>query len=141
MPLMELPTEIHFEVLDKLDYVSLINFTKANQYLYSLRSEKLLSSSLTRWEQLSDTERDQFLEKFGTHPTGTWRTVDGDLLRRFNRLLPCYGCLKLRRQSGQFFCFRQSHGQFDMDGPLARNRRCNPCRKRSPTISRNLGCI
>lgn len=97
MPLMQLPTEIHLELLPTLDYESLINLTSTNHHFRSLRTDKLINSAFLHLEHVY-LERRLRIQKERGEPDHQLPQQELEKLDPVYRFLPCYSCLKLRRR-------------------------------------------
>jgi hypothetical protein len=113
MSLTTLPTELHLELLSRLDYKSLINLTGTNRYFFSLRTDDLVEAALLLHEDIFETERVKVQEEVEEGDEDLSEYINWKLCCKIwedmnfaDGVLPCYGCLKLRKLASFNFLSR-----------------------------------
>lgn len=96
MSLMQLPTELHLVLVPMLDYKSLINHTRTNRHFLSLRTDELVRQALLHFENMAMTPGPFELRDGIVWPKQKW--ADCATAARVQDMLPCYGCLRLRKR-------------------------------------------
>lgn len=109
MPFVDLPTELHFQILSHLDLPSLLRAVRTNRYLNNLLTDDLLRKALL-----------------------TYESANPRVLRAIGQR-PCYCCLRMLSQT-DFFKIGGNVGWGDitaagiaLDRGLRQKRRCKQC--------------